>query len=167
MDNFEERKKECHFKHIRVKHIGTVTGSIESQLLRLSHSIRFDDHQIHVYSSELADIINSACIKIESLAKDILMQSISGHSKTITVWFPNVSLMARHKKSADKFNSEKWTRDQWKYDYHCLVEIDRAFSLSKKRIELRLEKFNFHKYGSTILPFGNVSLNDCEGGYWQ
>ena len=48
---------------------------LESQLLRLSHSIRFDDNQIHVYSSELADIINSACIKIESLAKDIYPSS--------------------------------------------------------------------------------------------
>ena len=44
---------------------------LESQLLRLSHSIWFNDEQINVYSSELADIINSACIKIESLAKDI------------------------------------------------------------------------------------------------
>ena len=49
---------------------------LESQLLRLSHSICFDDKQIHVYSSELADIINSACVKIESLAKDIYEEHI-------------------------------------------------------------------------------------------
>lgn len=49
---------------------------LESQLLRLSHSIYFDDNQINVYSSELADIINCACIKIESLAKDIYEEHI-------------------------------------------------------------------------------------------
>ena len=42
--------------------------------IRLSHSICFDDNQINVYSPELADIINSACNKIESLAKDIYEQ---------------------------------------------------------------------------------------------
>ena len=139
---------------------------LESQLLRLSHSIRFDDHQIHVYSSELADIINSACIKIESLAKDIYEEHIWPFQDDNGM-VPKCFTDGYQKKSADKFNSEKWTRVQWKYDYHCLVEIDRAFSLSKKRIELRLEKFNFQKYGRTILPFGNVSLNHCEGGYWQ
>ena len=51
---------------------------LESQLLRLSHSICFDDEQVNVYSSELADIINSACVKIESLAKDIsLIHSVA------------------------------------------------------------------------------------------
>lgn len=49
---------------------------LESQLIKLSHSISFDDKQINVYSSELADIINSACIKIESVAKDIYEEHI-------------------------------------------------------------------------------------------
>ena len=139
---------------------------LEGQLLRLSHSICFDDHQIHVYSTELADIINSACIKIESLAKDIYEEHIWPFQDDNGM-VPKCFTDGKYRKSADKFNSERWTRDQWKYDYYCLVEINRAFSLSKKRIKLRLEKFNFHKYNGAILPFGNVSLNDCKGGYWQ
>lgn len=139
---------------------------LESQLLRLSHSIRFDDNQIHVYSSELADIINSACIKIESLAKDIYEEHIWPFQED-NGKIPECFTEGKHKRSADKFDSEKWIRDKWKYDYHCLVEIDRAFSLSKKRIELKLERFSFQKYGSTILPFGNISLNDCKGGLWE
>lgn len=139
---------------------------LESQLLRLSHSICFDDNQIHVYSSELADIINSACIKIESLAKDIYEEHIWPFQED-NDRIPECFAKGKYKRSADKFDSEKWTRDKWKYDYHCLVEIDREFSLGKKRIELRLGRFNFRKYGSTILPFGNISLSDCRGGLWE
>ena len=137
---------------------------LESQLLRLSHSICFDDNQIHVYSSELADIINSACIKIESLAKDIYEEHIWPFQED-NDRIPECFAKGKYKRSADKFDSEKWTRD--KYDYHCLVEIDREFSLGKKQIELRLGRFNFRKYGSTIFPFGNISLSDCRGGLWE
>ena len=49
---------------------------LENKLIRLAHSITFDDEQIDVYSPELADIINSACIKIESIAKDIYEEHI-------------------------------------------------------------------------------------------
>lgn len=132
---------------------------LESQLLRLSHSICFDDNQINVYSSELADIINSACIKIESLAKDIYQEHI---------WpFQFDQDVIPQSSTAKNFKTEKWTRDKWKFDYHCLVEIDRKFSLSKKRIELKTERFHFSKYGSTILPFGNISIDHCNGGYWE
>lgn len=139
---------------------------LENQLLRLSHSISFDDNQINVYSSELADIINSACIKIESLAKDIYEEHIwpfQMDSDIVPISFTD----GKPKKSADKFVPEKWVRDKWKFDYHCLVEIDRKFSLSKKRIELKTERFHFSKYGSTILPFGNISIDHCNGGYWE
>ena len=154
---FQKNSREVYWNSYRL---------LESQLLRLSHSICFDDNQIHVYSSELADIINSACIKIESLAKDIYEEHIWPFQED-NGKIPKSFTDGKHKRSADKFDSKKWTRDRWKYDHHCLVEIDRAFSLSKKQIELRLEKFNFQKYGSTILPFKNISLNDCKGGYWQ
>ena len=57
-----ENKSESYWKSYRL---------LEDELIRLSHSIAFDDQQINVYSTELADIINSACVKIESLSKDI------------------------------------------------------------------------------------------------
>ena len=132
---------------------------LESQLLRISHSICFDDAQINVYSSELADIINSACIKIESLAKDIYEDHIWPFQMDLDI----VPLSSATK----KFKPEKWTRENWKFDYNCLVEIDNKFALSKKQIQLNSEKFHFHKYGSTILPFGRVSINDASGGYWE
>ena len=28
-------------------------------------------------------------------------------------------------------------------------------------------RFDFHKYGSIILPFANISIDDCKGGYWE
>lgn len=132
---------------------------LESQLLRLSHSICFDDTQINVYSSELADIINSACIKIESLAKDIYEDQIWPFQEDTDVVPPS--------NTAKKFKPEKWTRENWKIDYNCLVEIDFKFALSKKQIQLKSEKFHFHKYGSTIIPFGRVTANDALGGYWE
>ena len=132
---------------------------LESQLLRLSHSICFDDTQINVYSSELADIINSACIKIESLAKDIYEDHIWPFQEDKDEVPPS--------NSAKNFNLEKWTRKNWKFDYNCLVEIDCKFSLSKKQIQLKTEKFHFRKYGSTIIPFGRVSATDALGGYWE
>lgn len=132
---------------------------LESQLLRLSHSICFDDTQINVYSSELADIINSACIKIESLAKDIYEEHIWPFQEDTDVVPPSFA--------GKNFKPEKWTRDKWKFDYNCLAEIDYKFFLSKKRIQLKTEKFHFHKYGSTIIPFGRVSSTDALGGYWE
>lgn len=132
---------------------------LESQLLRLSHSICFDDTQINVYSSELADIINSACIKIESLAKDIYEEHIWPFQEDNDIVPPS--------STTNKFKPEKWTRENWKFDYNCLVEIDRKFSLSKKQIQLKTQKFHFRKYGSTIIPFGRVSLTDALGGYWE
>lgn len=132
---------------------------LENQVLRLAHSICFDDTQINVYSSELADIINSACIKIESLAKDIYEEHIWPFQEDSDVIPPTFI--------GKNFNLEKWTRDKWKFDHNCLVEIDREFSLSKKQIELRTEIFHFYKYGSTILPFGTLSQKDNRGGYWE
>lgn len=132
---------------------------LESQLLRLSHSVCFDDTQINVYSSELADIINSACIKIESLAKDIYEDHIWPFQEDKDEVPPS--------NTAQKFKPEKWTRENWKFDYNCLVEIDYKFALSKKRIELKSDRFQFHKYGSTIIPFGRVSANGALGGYWE
>lgn len=132
---------------------------LESQLLRISHSICFDDQQINVYSAELADIINSACIKIESLAKDIYENHIWPFQEDNDIVPPSFD--------GKKFKPEKWTRDKWKYDYNCLVEIDRQFYLSKKQVRLKLEKFQFLKYGSAILPFGRISIDDCMGGYWS
>jgi len=139
---------------------------LESQLLRLSHSIHFDDNQINVYSSELADIINSACIKIESLAKDIYEEHIWPFQMDDGI-VPESFTCGKPKRSVDKFKPHKWTREQWKFDYHCLVEIDKKFSLSKKRVNLNADKFGFMKYGDTILPFGNISIADCKGGYWE
>ena len=89
---------------------------LESQLLRLSHSICFDDNQINVYSSELADIINSACIKIESLAKDIYEDHIWPFQEDKDEVPPS--------NTSKNFKPEKWTRENWKFDYNCLVEID-------------------------------------------
>lgn len=139
---------------------------LESQLLRLSHSIYFDDAQIHVYSSELADIVNSACIKIESLAKDIYEEHIWPFQADDEI-VPESCTSGKKKSPAAGFKPEKWTRDKWKFDYNCLVEISKKFSLNKRRIELKSDLFNFRKYGDVILPFGNISINDCQGGYWE
>jgi len=134
---------------------------LESQLIRLSHAICFDDIQVGVYSSELADIINSCCIKIESLAKDIYEEHIYPFQIDAGI------VPKSFKGPAAKFNPEKWTRKEWKYDYNCLVEIDEKFSLSKKRVKLKAERFQFYKFGSAILPFNNVTLEDCRGGVWE
>lgn len=132
---------------------------LEGQLLRLSHSICFDDSQVNVYSSELADIINSACIKIESLAKDIYEDHI---------WpFQEDEDVIPTSFAGKNFKLEEWVRKKWKFDYNCLVEIDCKFALSKKQIQLKSEKFHFHKYGSTLIPFGRVSANNPLGGYWE
>lgn len=139
---------------------------LESQLIRLSHSICFDDSQIDVYSSELADLINSACVKIESLAKDIYEQHICPFQLDKGI-VPRTFTDGIPKRQPIKFKPENWTREKWKYDYNCLVEIDERFSLSKKRVKLKLEHFNFQEYGSTLLPFKNISLNDCRGGKWE
>ena len=139
---------------------------LEKQLIKLSHSICFDDEQIEVYSSEIADIINSACIKIESLAKDIYEEHIYPFQIDNNI-IPNSYTDGKNKRPASSFNADKWSRDKWKYDYNCLVEIDKKFSIRKKIVEIKLEKFNFLKYGSFILPFYNISLNDCNGGIWE
>ena len=132
---------------------------LEHQLLRLSHSICFDDNQVNVYSSELSDIVNSACIKIESLAKDIYEDHIWPFQMDAGIIPPSYS--------GKKFKPEKWARDNWKFDYDCLIEIDQTFALSKKRIELKTERFLFHKYSSTLLPFGALSKEKQRGGYWE
>ena len=139
---------------------------LESQLIKLSHSISFDDKQINVYSSELADIINSACIKIESVAKDIYEEHIYPFQIDGGI-IPKSFANEKRKKDISKFDSAKWTRKNWKYDYNCLVEINERFSISKKIVKLKLEKFNFLNYGSSILPFYNISLEKCMGGKWE
>ena len=137
---------------------------LEQQLIKLSHSICFDDEQIGVYSSEIADIINSACIKIESLAKDIYEEHIYPF-QVDTNTIPHS--IANNKGPLKKWNEEKWKRKDWKYDFHCLVEINKKFALSKKRVKLKIEKFNFLKHGCYILPFCNISLDNCLGGKWE
>lgn len=134
---------------------------LESELIRLSHAIRFDDTQVDVYSSELADIISSSCIKIESLAKDI-------YEAHIWPFQLDSGMVPKSFKGSDaKFNPEKWTRWKWKYDHHCLIEIDNQFLLSQKRVTLKAERFHFHNFGNTILPFNNIAPNDCRGGSWE
>ena len=120
---------------------------LESQLLRLSHSICFDDEQVNVYSSELADIINSACVKIESLAKDIYEEHIWPFQMDSDIVPPSCE---SKKFKPEKWTQEKWTRDKWKFDYNCLSEIDNRFALSKKRVELKTERFHFLKYGKQL-----------------
>lgn len=144
-----ENKSEAYWKSYRL---------LEDELIRLSHSIAFDDDQINVYSTELADIINSACVKIESLSKDIYEDHVLPFQLDNNL-IPNTF-------NGKKFDWKKWTRVSWKYDYNCLVEIDAKYNISKKNINLKLERFNFHKYGSSILPFYNLA-NDCKGGKWE
>lgn len=85
---------------------------LESELLKLSHSVYFDDNQINVYSSELADIINSACVKIESLAKDIYESHILPFQLDAGCVPPSF-VNGKFKKTAEKFKPEKWTREKW------------------------------------------------------
>lgn len=138
---------------------------LENQLIRLSHSICFDDDQIDVYSTELADIINSACIKIESLAKDIYEEHICQFQLDQGI-IPVSFLEDKDKRASSDFKPEKWTRKKWKYDFNCLVEIDLKYALSKKRLHLKQGRFHFLKYGTTLLPFSNIALNKCKGGVW-
>lgn len=149
MFRINENKSEAYWKSYRL---------LEDELIRLSHSIAFDDEQINVYSTELADIINSACVKIESLSKDIYENHI------LQFQLDNNLIPSTYR--GKNFDLKKWTRDSWKYDHNCLVEIDRKYNISKKKITLKLERFNFHKYGSSILPFYNIN-NDCKGGKWE
>ena len=107
---------------------------LEQQLIKLSHSICFDDDQIDVYSSEIADIINSACIKIESLAKDIYEEHIYPF-QVDTNTIPQS--IANNKKTLKKWNEGKWERKDWKYDFHCLIEVDKKYAISKKRVKLK------------------------------
>lgn len=53
--------------------------------------------------------------------------------------------------------------DKWKYDYHCLVEIDREFAETDW---VKVRKIQFWKYGRTIFPFGSIfGLVIAEEGY--
>ena len=82
----------------------------------------------------------------------------------ITFQFDNNVVPVSYK--GKNFNSKKWTREFWKFDHNCLIEIDNKYHISKKAISLKLERFNFHKYGSAILPFYNLNDN-CKGGKWE
>lgn len=131
---------------------------LENRLLELSHSIRFDDQQINVYSTEIADIIISICTKIESVAKDIYENHIwpfQKDNKETPLSF-----------SGKTFKVEKWTRKEWKFDYNCIKEIDIKFGISKKDIQIKLERFNFEEYGDTIFPFFDFD-GECNGGKWE
>ena len=139
---------------------------LENKLIRLAHSITFDDEQIDVYSPELADIINSACIKIESIAKDIYEEHICPFQEDKNET-PFSEIKSNNKKKQTEFDYSKWKRKKWKYDYNCLVEIDHKYSLSNKKICLKKNKFQFTKYGSLLLPFSNISITDCRGGIWE
>lgn len=122
---------------------------LESQLLRLSHSICFDDNQIHVYSSELADIINSACIKIESLAKDIYEEHIwpfQEDNDRIPDASQKVSIKGLLINSIQK-NGQGTNGNMTIIAWLKSTGNSRS---AKKQIELRLGRFNFRKYGSTI-----------------
>ena len=131
---------------------------LENRLLELSHSIRFDDQQINVHSTEIADIIISICTKIESVAKDIYENHIWPFQKD------NKEIPSSF--SGKTFKVEKWTRKEWKFDYNCIKEIDLKFGISKKEITLRLERFSFEEYGNKIFPFFDFD-SECNGGKWE
>lgn len=84
---------------------------LENQLIRLSHSICFDGDQIDVYSTELADIINSACIKIESLVKDIYEEHICQFQLDQGI-VPMSFLEEKKNRTSLDFKPEKWTREK-------------------------------------------------------
>ena len=49
--------------------------SLEKEVLNLSYDILFDDSQLSVYSTHIADIIISACIDIEAIVKQLCISS--------------------------------------------------------------------------------------------
>lgn len=131
---------------------------LENRLLELSHTICFDDKQINVYSTEIADMIISICTKIESVAKDIYEDHIWPFQKD------NKEIPSTFQGS--NFKPENWIRKNWKFDYNCIKEIDAKFGISKKNIAIRLDGFNFEQYGDTIFPFFDFD-KECNGGKWE
>lgn len=67
--------------------------------------------------------------KIESLAKDIYENHIWPFQEDADTVPPPFT--------GKNFNPETWTREKWKFDH--------KFSLSQKQIQLKTEKFHFHK----------------------
>ena len=46
-------------------------------------------------------------------------------------------LEEKKNRTSSDFKPEKWTREKWKYDFSCMVEIDLKYALSKKQLHFQ------------------------------
>jgi hypothetical protein len=85
------------------------------------------------------------------LAKDIYEEHI------LPFQIDSDTIPKSYKGTAAKFKFEKWTRDAWKYDYNCLVEIDEKFLILLSKLKgLAIEDTDFQLYRKTV--FECISL---------
>lgn len=95
---------------------------LEKELIALSESIHFDDQQLGVYSSHIADLLVRTSIEIESLAKTLYYDN--GGDKTIQKpHFDTICL---------KFLNEKWKLEK----KHIFVTSDHFYLSNPNNTEL-------------------------------
>ncbi|MFH2116672.1 MAG: hypothetical protein ABII85_01370 [Bacillota bacterium] len=136
--------------------------NIEKRLIELSHTISYDDKQIHIYSEEFSDLVLSITSKIESVTKDfydahIYPYNVDKTQRDYTDHYFHTGVA-----------SEK-TRSEWNLR-QCLIAINDKMNLRDKLVNIDDTLFHFVTYPKQFFPFGHIEKNETsgkiKGGMW-
>jgi hypothetical protein len=103
--------------------------NLEREIIELSNQIHFDDKQVSVYSTKIAELLIRCSIEIESIAKELYEQA--GGDMTPA-------------------GNDGNNRDLY-FDTDCLYLLESKWELSKKHVVVSASNFYFEKEENRIL----------------
>lgn len=119
--------------------------NLEKETLKLSEDIFFNDEQINVYSTKIAELLIRTVVEIESLSKEL--------------YFNNGG---PHKYTADG------KEDFIFFDTDCIDFLEQKWELSKKEVLLTASNFYFQDPANKILtPLYKANKRGTSGSDWK
>lgn len=117
-----------------------VYKNLESELIKLSYCICFNDNQLNVYSVKLADILLRTVVEIESLSKQLYLAN-GGIPKT--------------------------NDNELYFDTDCIDYLDKLWNITQKEVFVTNPNFNFIKNENKILtPLKKANKRGSSSARW-
>jgi len=119
---------------------------LEEEVVKLAFSIHFNDDQINVYSTHIADLIVRCVVEIEALSKK-LYEQLGGNMQPI--------------------DAAGNVRELY-FDTDCMALLNQHWHLDKKRIAISASNFYFEKGDNKLLfPLHKSDKRGSSGSKWK
>ena len=135
----------------------------EEKFLEITNHIYIDEHQINVYSLELADLIVNVFSSIEGLSKDIYKYLSDEETGTeVLICFEQRrkdkirKRLSRNQSDQDNQSTNEITIPEPKFDYDALKALDLIWSLFSKKIKVSSDLIYLDEELSSITPLYNI-----------